>query len=175
MVKLEIIDLQEFSPINKSWVKRLLKAILKMEGKNAELNIVFVDNKRIKEINKAFLGHNYATDVLSFAYNEPFLSRNSLMPYSQCKTNHLIPSDEKEKNPLPEDTIIGEIIISVELAKKIAQKRRYEVEGEIALYLIHGLLHLLGYDDKQKKEAKEMHRREKELLLNFGYSIPVPN
>lgn len=153
MMKLEIIDLQDLYPINKSWVKRLLKAILKMEGKNAELNMVFVDNKRIKEINKAFLGHNYATDVLSFAYDEPFLSRNSLTPYSQSKTNHRIPSGEKEKNLLSDDTIIGEIIISVEMAKKIAQKHRYAVEGEIALYLIHGLLHLLGYDDKQKKEA----------------------
>lgn len=155
MVKLEIIDLQKFYPISKSWVKKLLKAILKMEEKDAELNIVFVDNKKIKEINKTYLGHNYATDVLSFAYDEPL--------------------HKKGKSPLPGDTVMGEMIISVEMATKIAEKHRYAVEGEIALYLIHGLLHLLGYDDKQKGEAKEMHRKEKELLLNFGYRVPVPN
>lgn len=148
-MKLEIVDLQKFYPIEKNKIKKLVRSVFKAEkkGRDAELNIVFIDNKRIKEINKTFLGHNYATDVLSFAYHEPSRKNN----------------------------ITGEIVISVEMAAKFAQKRGFSVEGEIALYLVHGLLHLLGYDDRQKSDAKKMHQREGELLLNFGYSIPVPN
>ena len=146
-MKLEIIDLQKLYPIDKNRIKKLVRSVLKVEEKDAELSIVFLDNKRIQKINKTFLGHNYATDVLSFAYNDP-----------SCKND-----------------ITGEIIVSVEMATKLAQKRGYSVEGEIALYLIHGLLHLLGYDDKQKRDAKKMHEREGELLSNLGYNVPVPN
>jgi len=146
-MKLDIIDLQKLYPIDKNRIKKLVRSVLKVEEKDAELSIVFIDNKRIQEINKTFLGHNYATDVLSFAYNEPSSKNN----------------------------ITGEIIVSVEMATKLAQKRGYSVEGEIALYLIHGLLHLLGYDDKQKRDAKKMHQREGELLSNLNYSVPVPN
>lgn len=147
LTKLEIADRQKLYPINKNWTKKLVNRVLKTEKKVAELSIVFIDNKMIKEMNKTFLGHNYATDVLSFDYHEP-----------------------SSKN-----TITGEIIVSVEMAVKQAQKRGYSIEGEIALYLIHGLLHLLGYDDRQKRDAKKMHQREKELLANLGYRVPVPN
>ena len=61
------------------------------------------------------------------------------------------------------------------MAAKLAQKRGYSIEGEVALYLVHGLLHLIGYDDKQKRDAKKMHQREGELLSNFGYRVPLPN
>lgn len=146
-MKLEITDLQKIYPIEKNKIKKVVRSILKVEKKDAELNIVFIDNKRIKEINKTFLGHNYATDVLSFAYHEPSRKNN----------------------------ISGEIIVSVEMATKLAQKRGYSVEGEIVLYLIHGLLHLLGYNDRQKSDAKKMHQREGELLSNLGYRVPVPH
>ena len=147
LMKLDIIDLQKFYRIDKNTVRKLVKGILKDEGKDAELNIVFLDNKRIKEINKNFLGHNYATDVLSFSYNETSLKNN----------------------------ITGEIIVSVEMAAKLAQNNWHAVEGEVALYIVHGLLHLLGYDDRQKRNAKKMHQRERELLPTFGYNVPVPD
>lgn len=156
-MKLEIIDLQKLYHIDKNRIKNLVKSILKAEGKDAELNIVFTDNKRIKEMNKTFLGHNYATDVLSFVYNEPFFTSN------RTRLNH------------SQITITGEIIISVEMATELAHKLGYTIEGEIALYLVHGLLHLLGYNDKQQREAKKMHQREGELLSNLGYSVPIPD
>ncbi len=147
-MKLEITNLQKLYRVNTKKIKNLVKNILKAEKKDAELNIVFTDNKKIKEMNKTFLGHNYATDVLSFSYHEP-----------ACK-----------------GSIIGEIIISAEMALKLAKKHKYPVEGEIALYLAHGLLHLLGYNDKHKKDARKMHQREGELLLSFGYNnVPIPN
>ena len=152
-MKLEIINLQKHYPVDTKSIKKIVRGVLKFEKQDAELNVVFTDNKRIKEINKTFLGHNYATDVIAFAYDESSL----------------------HKVFLNESTITGEIIISVEMAKKLAQKNDCAVEGEIALYLVHGLLHLFGYDDKQKKDAKKMHQREGELLSALGFRVPVPH
>ena len=152
-MKLEIINLQKLYPVDTKSIKKIARGVLKFEKQDAELNIVFTDNKRIKEINKTFLGHDYATDVITFAYDEPSLN----------------------KVFLNESTITGEIIISVEMAKKLAQKHDCAVEGEIALYLVHGLLHLFGYNDKQRKEAKKMHQREGELLSDLGFLVPVPH
>ena len=147
-MKLEIINLQKLCPVDKNRIKKIVRSVLKSEKKDAELNVVFTDNKRIKEINKTFLGHNYATDVITFAYDEASINN---------------------------DKASGEIIISVEMAKKLAQKHDCAVEGEIALYLVHGLLHLFGYNDKKKKEAKKMHQREGELLSALGFRVPVPH
>ena len=147
-MKLEIINLQKLYPVDKNRIKKIVRNVLKFEKKDAELNVVFTDNKRIKEINTTFLGHNYATDVITFAYDEASINN---------------------------DKASGEIIISVEMAKKLAQKHDCAVEGEIALYLVHGLLHLFGYNDKQRKEAKKMHQREGELLSDLGFLVPVPH
>ncbi|TVM01016.1 MAG: rRNA maturation RNase YbeY [Candidatus Brocadia sp. WS118] len=146
-MKLEIINLQKHYPIEQNKIKKLVRRVLKIEKRDAELNLVFIDNKGIKEINKKFLGHNYATDVLSFAYHESPLN----------------------------NTIAGEILVSVEMAVQQAQNRACSAEGEIALYLIHGVLHLLGYDDKKKGDAKRMHQREGDLLARLGYRVPVPD
>ena len=145
--KLEIINLQKFHRVNKNKIKELVQGVLKAEAADAEINVVLVDNKKIKEMNNAFLGHNYATDVLSFAY---------------------------EKGEKPKSNITGEIVISAEMAARLARKQGHAVEGELALYLTHGLLHLLGYNDKRKHEAKKMHQRERVLLTNLGYNVTVP-
>ena len=145
--KLEIINLQKFHRVNKNKIKELVQGVLKAEAADAEINVVLVDNKKIKEMNNAFLGHNYATDVLSFAYE----------------------TEEKQEN-----NVTGEIVISVEMAARLARRQERAVDGELALYLTHGLLHLLGYNDKKKADAKKMHQRERVLLTNLGYNVPVP-
>jgi len=145
---LKITNLQRLYPINKTKIKKQIEHVLKSENKkDAELSIVFVDNTKIKELNKTFLGHNDVTDVLSFPYDVSY----------------------------PSGDISGEIIVSVEMAIKIAQEHGESVEGEIALYFVHGLLHLIGYNDKLKEEAERMHRREGEILASLGYTVSVPN
>lgn len=146
-MKLEIINLQKCHPIDKKSIKKIVKCVLDTEQKDAVLNVVFVDNKRIQEINKTYLGHNYATDVLSFSYND------------SCAEN----------------TMNGEIIISAEMASKVAQDHNGVFEGELALYLVHGMLHLIGYNDKCKKDAKVMHQREGEIIAKLGYHLPIPD
>lgn len=160
-MKLEIINLQKCYPVDKKEVRRIVRNVLKSEKQDAELNVVFTGNKQIKEINKTFLGHNYATDVITFAYRDTHREKG--------KTR------SGKKLSLGENIITGEIIISVEMAEKLARKHDCAVEGEVALYLVHGLLHLFGYDDKQHKEAKKMHQREGELLSGLGFHVPVPH
>ncbi|MCF6150186.1 MAG: rRNA maturation RNase YbeY [Candidatus Kuenenia sp.] len=144
-MELEIINRQKLYPVDEKPIIKLVKRVLKSENKDACLSIVITDNKEIRKLNKTFLKHDYATDVLSFIYD--------------TSGSH----------------VSGEIIVSVEMAYKVAQKHEHDAEGEIALYLIHGLLHLIGYDDKKKEDAKKMHRREKELLSMLGHNISVPD
>ncbi|MCF6158233.1 MAG: rRNA maturation RNase YbeY [wastewater metagenome] len=187
-MKVEIVNQQKLYPIDRKKIRRIINTILKDEKKDAELSVVFLDNKRIKEINKIFLHHDDVTDVLSFAYSEPFLKDAGVqqrrrettlrLPLSEEveKRNMMCSGRDEERKFLSAETVTGEIIVSVEMAVQIAKKQGYSIEGEIILYVIHGLLHLIGYDDKRKREAKKMHQREKELLLYFGYTtIPVPN
>ncbi|OHB73557.1 MAG: rRNA maturation RNase YbeY [Planctomycetes bacterium RBG_16_41_13] len=144
-MELEVVNRQKSYSIDKKRMVKLVKQVLKSENKDASLSIVVTDNREIRRLNRTFLGHDYATDVLSFIYD--------------ASGNH----------------VSGEIIVSAEMAYKVAKEHDHDAEGEIALYLIHGLLHLIGYDDKKKGDAKDMHRREKELLSKLGYNISVPD
>ncbi len=138
----EIADLQKHYEINKSKIKKAVKVVLNKEVRSAKLSIAFVDNEEIKRLNERFLGSNEVTDVIAF------------------------PLDNKE------GILSGEIVISVETAVEVANKKKSSVEGEIILYLVHGILHLLGYNDNNKKNAKIMHEKESEILAFLGYNVP---
>src|SRR3972149_8165650 len=131
-MKLEIINLQKLYPIDKNSIKKIVRSVLKFEKKDAELNIVLTDNKRIKEINKTFLGHNYATDVITFAYDEASLN-NDKASYnldriaSPCNKRGLkggyqerTKKTAEKKGALRGNSLTGEIIISADVAPRFA-------------------------------------------------------
>ncbi|NQV04742.1 MAG: rRNA maturation RNase YbeY, partial [Candidatus Omnitrophica bacterium] len=66
------------------------------------------------------------------------------------------------KNKLP--NVLGDVVVSAETARREARKRKVPIQKEICLYLVHGILHLLGYDDKKSIDRKRMRAKEKELL-----------
>lgn len=68
-MKLEVVNRQKSYAIDEKRIVKLIKRVLKSENKDASLSIVVTDNKEIRRLNKAFLGHDYATDVLSFIYD----------------------------------------------------------------------------------------------------------
>lgn len=138
----EIANLQKHYEINKSKIRKVVKVVLNKEVKSAKLSIAFVDNEEIKRLNERFLGSNEVTDVIAFPLNNK------------------------------EDILSGEIVISVETAVEVANRKKSNVEGEIILYLVHGILHLLGYNDNNKKNAKIMHEKESEILAFLGYNVP---
>ena len=138
----EIANLQKHYRIKSSNIKRAVKEVLRKEGRDARLSVVLVDNSRIKELNKQYFNSDEVTDVISFP-----LSNN--------------------KNSLS-----GEVIVSVETAVDTAGKRNISVEGEIVLYILHGILHLLGYDDGNEGDARVMHEEESKILKTLGYNVP---
>jgi len=105
---------------------------------NKELCITFVNDETMREYNSLYRDIRKTTDVLSFAQDGPDI------------------------------TILGDIIISAETAKRRSKGYRIEFDAEIVNLIIHGILHLLGYDHKHNKEAILMRKKERELLSNLN-------
>jgi probable rRNA maturation factor len=124
--------------------ERALKAIGATSGNakdSGNATIAFVSDRRIKELNKRFRGFDKPTDVLSFA----------------AETDEFDQSQERS---------LGDIAISVERAAAQAKKNRLSYEQEIAQLILHGLLHLCGYD--HENDAGEMNRLEMRLRQKLG-------
>lgn len=106
----------------------------------AELSIMFVDDSRIRELNRRYLGRDKPTNVLAFSMTEG-------------------------EFPMLHPHLLGDLVISVETAER--QSHRFGLSGGemVILLMIHGILHLLGYDHvRSKRKAREMALKQKELL-----------
>jgi probable rRNA maturation factor len=140
MSKISIHSPQELVPIDRGKLRDIARAVLEGEGeKEYEISLAFVDNTTIHRLNKQYLDHDEPTDVLSF-------------PYSAANAKKLE----------------GELVIGVEVAQQQATERGHAVDAELALYVIHGLLHLCGYDDKSADAEKLMRERERHYLQQLG-------
>ena len=102
---------------------------------DAELTIAFVSRQKIAALNKQFLGRAYATDVLAFDLR-----------------NH------------PRGALKGDVIISTDAVIKQSKVFGQPVSRELTLYMIHGILHLLGYDDHRPKDIARMRKEEQRIL-----------
>ncbi|HDQ02975.1 MAG TPA: rRNA maturation RNase YbeY [Deltaproteobacteria bacterium] len=139
---LQIKNNQNKISINVRKIRASLQNIMRaLDCLDVELSISLVDDEQIKNINKQYLGKNKPTNVLSFSMRE---------------------NEYGDINP----HILGDIVISAETAQKDALKGGLTLAQEIDYLLIHGLLHLLGYDHEEagKDEAIKMRRKEKELF-----------
>jgi len=139
-MKVEIRDLQNIIRIDKKKIKKRAEVAMKVMGEeDAELSLLFVDDSYIRKLNLMYRSINSKTDVLAFSMREgDGISKNS--------------------------PILGDVVISTETAKREAKKRNMSIEREISLYLAHGILHLLGYDDKKARDKKRMRTKEFKLL-----------
>ena len=140
MMKVAIASPQELVAIDRAFMRQIVRTVLEgEETDDAEISLAFVDNPTIHRLNKQFLGHDEPTDVLSFPLGEPHAKK-----------------------------LAGELVLGVEVALHQAQNRGHDVQAELALYVIHGLLHLSGYNDKTPPEAAEMRQRERHYLDKLG-------
>jgi len=140
MGRISIANQQEVVPIDRKRLREIVAAVLDGEGKtDAEISLAFVDNPTIHRLNNRYLQHDKPTDVLSFPLSEPSAKRLS-----------------------------GELVIGAEVAKAQAEERGHDVQPELALYVIHGLLHLCGYDDKSPAEERRMRERERHYLRHLS-------
>ena len=140
-------NLQKRVALNPPQVLKIAKTILQHEGvKKVSLSIVFVTRQKIQALNKKFLHRTYSTDVLAFDARENVSARNRRKPQE----------------------IAGDIIISTDEAFKNSRIYGTALSKELALYVIHGILHLLGYDDHVPTDVKKMRQKEQELLNYLG-------
>jgi probable rRNA maturation factor len=138
---------QKIAKIHRRRIKEIIKNIiqyLKVDEKT-EISILFTDDKFIKSLNKKYRGINKSTDVLTFNLEEGDLK---------------FPEVDKNK-------LLGDIVVSVETAQRQANNLNHNLENELMILLIHGLLHLIGYDHEEDRDNKIMQVKEKEILDTF--------
>jgi len=145
---------------------------LKIKGE-PEISLAIVGDGRMKRLNKIYRGRNRTTDVLSFSNlvnSSEIKKKGSAIKY----LTEMYPKVKGEKFIEPPDGIkrLGEIVISHPRAKKQAKRIGHSLKKELAILLIHGILHLFGYEDeKGEKQRKEMEAMEKRILKEVEKEI----
>ncbi|MER3452848.1 MAG: rRNA maturation RNase YbeY [Acidimicrobiia bacterium] len=156
----------EIDPLR--WV-RLAEAVLAAEGVrgDAELSIRFVDEATIADLNRRFLDKEGPTDVLSFPIDDDLVEPGRWPDNGTTRPEG--PDPEPPELPL----LIGDVVICPAVAARNAPSHTGSLEDELALLVVHGILHLLGMDHVDDEEAEAMERREKELLARFHRPGPA--
>ncbi|MBQ5543973.1 MAG: rRNA maturation RNase YbeY [Mycoplasmataceae bacterium] len=124
-------------------IKKVIKIandVLNLPSSLNYFDLMFVGTKKIKDLNTKYRNKNKVTDVISLAYNEPFLYQS------------------KDIN------ILGEIYVAYDVALKQAKKYNHSLKREICFLVLHGLLHLIGYDHMNLQDEKKMFGLQ-ELIL----------
>src|SRR5947209_2992550 len=144
------------------WI-RLARDVLQAEGVrgDAELSVLFVDEAAMSDLNKRFVGKDGPTDVLAFPIDEE-PSEGGRSPDSGGTGPGFLPP---EPSDLP--LLVGDVVICPAVAARNAPEHAGTYDDELALLLVHGILHLMGMDHMDDTEADAMERRERELLDQF--------
>jgi len=143
-IEVEISDTQGHLRIDRAEIIDLARRVLLGEGRHrASISIAMVDQATIHALNRAHLRHDWPTDVIGFPLSSP-----------------------------DDPVLAGELVVSAEMARATASEIGVDPRDELALYIVHGLLHLCGHDDAGESDAARMRRREDEVLTGLGYSNP---
>ena len=158
LCKIDFENRQELLPLSyklKMLVRRAVETTLDYEQYEnpIEVSVTFTDNEGIRELNRKFRNIDRPTDVLSFP----------LFDYT----------GESEEPPVDEFVgMLGDIVISLEQAKKQAEEFGHSFEREAAFLTVHSMLHLLGYDHEAGgDEEADLRRRQREILDRMGLSL----
>jgi probable rRNA maturation factor len=141
---MEILIRNEFPEIEVDLEKveqKIKKILISLNCNKHEISILFIGNQGIRELNQQFRDIDHSTDVLSF------------------------PQDLEGEPEIPGVTVLGDVVISLETARNQSSEHGLSLDEEIILLLIHGILHLLGYDHELSElEDKRMRAKTRELL-----------
>jgi probable rRNA maturation factor len=136
---IEVINRSSAVAVAAPRLEAAVTAVLQAEGvAAATVSVAVVDDATIRELNRRFLEHDYATDVLSF---------------------------ELERRG---DYLEGEVVVSAETALRQASRYGWGEGDELLLYVIHGTLHLIGYDDLTRDDRVRMRAKEQRYLAALG-------
>jgi probable rRNA maturation factor len=138
-LRIAITNEQQGLAVDRKRLRAAVKAVLAGEGfGDGEISLAIVDDPTIHELNRKWLAHDEPTDVLSFVLEEG------------------------------EGYVEGEIIVSADTARARAAEFGWTADEELLLYVIHGALHLAGYDDKDPADREVMRERERRYLRELG-------
>jgi len=145
MVKIDLVNLNEKERPGLKRLKCLARRVSKqyLGAKYSRINIVFIDDREIKKMNRKYKGRDRTTDVLCFCYYD--LTRTKFRP----------------------DKMLSDIFISSDTARKNSHFYGTSFEKEMSLYVTHGLLHAAGYTDRNAAERRRMERLQ-EKILKYG-------
>jgi probable rRNA maturation factor len=139
MVEIELTIEQDRHPVDGNRLRSAVRRILEVESVGkAVISLAVVDDLAMHRLNRKYLGHDEPTDVLSFVL---------------------------EQGP---DGLEGEIIVSADTAAATAQRFGWSAADELLLYVVHGALHLVGYNDTNPAARAEMRAKEQVYLADFG-------
>lgn len=134
MGKITIFNNTNKKRLPRKRIMNKIENVLSYFKSDKDINIIYVDEAQILDINKQYLGHNYVTDVISFDLSD-------------------------------ENNSIGEVYVCLQQAERQAKEYEVSLENELCRLAIHGVLHILGFDDKTKEEKQKMHKLE-DIFLN---------
>jgi probable rRNA maturation factor len=146
------IDVQVARPFRSAlrtvWLRRIARHVLAAEGAGpTQMGVVVTDDATVRDLNQRYLDVDEPTDVLSFGLGEK--------------------ADAPFALPPGEAPSLGEVIIAYPTAVRQGEEQGHSVETEVAHLLVHGILHLLGYDHVEAEEERIMRRREREILADL--------
>jgi probable rRNA maturation factor len=145
-ITVDVSDTQDHLRVDPQALIDLTGRVLRGEGiDRAAISLALVDNATIRDLNRRHLNHDWPTDVIAFPLSGP-------------------------EDPEP----TGDLVLSAEMARQTAERAGTDPWAELALYLVHGLLHLCGYDDQTSDQAAAMRRREAEVLASAGLINTFP-
>jgi probable rRNA maturation factor len=166
---IEFSNRQKHVRVSAPYVKKVVRVVLAAERvSSARISVALADDATVRRVNRDYLGHDYDTDVLSFLFESGPDATSAL-------------NARRSRAPLRNGTgrrvtnrrIDGEVLISGEMAAHMAKRFGWGPREELTLYLVHGLLHLCGYDDLNRKQRRAMRGREREILETLGIAVPV--
>ena len=145
----DVSDRQSLLRVSARGLERLVRSTLIAEGvEQAEIGVILVDDRRIAAVHRRWLGLAGPTDVITFD-----LSAGTAGPPGA-------------------GVLAGDIVVSTETARRMARAVGWTPRQELAYYIVHGVLHLTGYDDHTAADRRQMRARERAVMKACG--LPVP-
>lgn len=133
-------------------LEKVIREVLKLENvdeKKCEISLSFVDEEKIRELNRDFRSIDRVTDVLSFPIEDFF-------------------NEDRETLLEKPYLMLGDVVICLDVARRQAEELGHSFEREIMYLTCHSILHLLGYDHMEDNDKKIMRAKEKEVMKNLG-------
>jgi len=146
MLSIEIANEQQGLPIDTEQLQKTIKHVLQTCNiEEGTLSIAIVDDAAIRALKQQYYHKAEVTDVLSFDLQE------------------------ETANPQSEQALDCEVVVNAQRAQQAAPETNQDAQAELNLYVVHGLLHQLGYDDQESRQAEIMHQKEDQLLEELGF------